>query len=166
MDSTMNATPITAQEVERFLVDEAALLDEWRLNEWLALVQEGARYLVPALDAPQADHRNTLFLIADDYPMLKSRVAQLLGRSAWAENPRSRTRRLVTNVRVLEASGDEALVTANFAVWRFQMEAADVYVGKYLHKLVRTPEGLRFCERRAVLDLENLRPHGKLSFIL
>lgn len=162
----MNATHISVQEVERFLVDEAALLDEWQLNEWLVLMQEGARYLVPALDTPHADHRNTLFLVADDYPMLKSRVAQLLGRSAWAENPRSRTRRLVTNVRVLEASADEALVTANFAVWRFQLDSADVYVGKYLHKVVRTSEGLRFRERRAVLDLETLRPHGKLSFIL
>lgn len=166
MEHTMDAKRVTEHEVERFLVDEAALLDEWRLDEWLALMQEGARYLVPALDAPAADHRNTLFLIADDYPMLKSRVAQLLGRSAWAENPRSRTRRLVTNVRVLEANGDEALVTANFAVWRFQMEAAHVYVGKYMHKLVRTSGGLRFRERRAVLDLEALRPHGKLSFIL
>ena len=35
-----------------------------------------------------------------------------------------------------------------------------------LHVLVRGPSGLLFRERRAVLDLETLRPHGKLSFIL
>lgn len=162
----MNDTQAGVQQVERFLVEEAALLDEWRLNEWLALVRPDARYLVPALDQPKADHKDTLFLVADDYAMLKSRVAQLLGRSAWAENPRSRTRRLVTNVRVLESRGDELLVTANFAVWRFQFDATHTYVGKYLHRLVRTEAGLRFAERRAVLDLETLRPHGKLSFIL
>jgi p-cumate 2,3-dioxygenase subunit beta len=162
----MSETSITCQEAERFLVEEAALLDEWRLNDWFKLVDEGGRYLVPALDTPNADYRDTLFLVSDDYVTLKSRVAQLLGRSTWSENPRSRTRRLVTNVRVLETTGEEALVTANFAVWRFQLDSTDVYVGKYMHRLLRTPDGLRFKERRTVLDLETLRPHGKLSFIL
>jgi p-cumate 2,3-dioxygenase beta subunit len=39
-------------------------------------------------------------------------------------------------------------------------------IGRYLHVLVRGASGLMFRERRAVLDLETLRPHGKLSFIL
>ncbi len=159
--------PFTLAEVERFLVDEAALLDEWRLTEWLSLLAEDARYLVPPLDSPDADHRNALFLIADDMTSLRSRVGQLLGRSAWAENPRSRTRRLVTNFRILEATANECKVTANFAVWRFQLGQTDCYVGRYVHTLVRGPVGgLLFRERRAVLDLEALRPHGKLSIIL
>jgi p-cumate 2,3-dioxygenase beta subunit len=95
-----------------------------------------------------------LFLIADDRRTLASRVRQLLSGTTWAENPRSRTRRLITNVRLLTAEGGEARATANFAVWR------------YLHRLFRGSSGLMFRERRAVLDLETLRPHGKLSFIL
>jgi p-cumate 2,3-dioxygenase subunit beta len=157
---------ITLGEVERFLVDEAALLDEWRLEEWLALFAADGRYLVPSLDAPGSDHRTALFLVADDRRNLASRVHQLLGRSSWAENPRSRTRRLVTNFRILETAGDSATATANFAVWRFQHEATDVYVGHYVDVLARGPSGLMFRERRAILDLETLRPHGKLSFIL
>jgi p-cumate 2,3-dioxygenase subunit beta len=157
---------ITLGEVERFLVDEAALLDEWRLEEWLALFAEDGRYLVPSLDAPQSDHRNAMFLIADDRRNLASRVHQLLGRSTWAENPRSRTRRLVTNFRILDAEGESVTATVNFAVWRFQHEATDVYVGRYVDVLARGPSGLMFRERRAILDLETLRPHGKLSFIL
>jgi p-cumate 2,3-dioxygenase subunit beta len=156
----------TRGEIEVFLNDEAALLDEWRLEQWLALMAPDARYLVPPLDAPDADHRDTLFLIADDRRTLASRVRQLLSGTTWAENPRSRTRRLITNVRLLAVNGDEARVTANFAVWRFQHEQSDVYVGRYLHVLVRGSSGLLFRERRAVLDLETLRPHGKLSFIL
>jgi p-cumate 2,3-dioxygenase beta subunit len=160
------AAEFTVGEIERFLVDEAALLDEWRLDEWLALIAPDGRYLVPPLDAPDADHRDTLFLIADDRRSLASRVRQLLSGITWAENPRSRTRRLVTNVRLLGIEGDTAQAAANFAVWRFQHEQTDVYVGRYLHVLVRGPSGLLFRERRAVLDLETLRPHGKLSFIL
>ena len=160
------AAAFTVDEIERFLIEEAALLDEWRLEEWLALIAPDGRYLVPPLDAPEADHRDTLFLIADDRRTLASRVRQLLSGATWAENPRSRMRRLITNVRLLAAEGGEARATANFAVWRFQHEQADVYVGQYRHLLVRGPSGLLFRERRAVLDLETLRPHGKLSFIL
>jgi p-cumate 2,3-dioxygenase subunit beta len=161
-----DAAPFTVGEIEEFLFNEAALLDEWRLEEWLALMAPDARYLVPPLDRPEADHHDTLFLIADDRRTLVSRVRQLLSGTTWAENPRSRTRRLVTNVRLLAASDGEARATANFAVWRFQHEQADVYVGRYVHTLVRGSAGLLFRERRAVLDLETLRPHGKLSFIL
>ncbi|MEM5432760.1 aromatic-ring-hydroxylating dioxygenase subunit beta [Cupriavidus oxalaticus] len=158
--------PITAAEVEQFLFQEAALLDEWRLDEWLRLLTDDAVYLVPPLDKPDADHRKSLFLIADHYPSLCSRVGQLMGRSVWSENPRSRTRRLITNVRVVESGAGRASITANFAVWRFQFEQTDVYVGQYRHVVVRGPAGLLLRERRAVLDLEALRPHGKLSFIL
>ena len=162
-----DATPVfRVGEIEQFLIHEAALLDEWRLEEWLALMAEDSHYLVPPLDAPDADHRDTLFLIADDRRTLASRVRQLLSGTTWAENPRSRTRRLITNVRLLTAEGGEARATANFAVWRFQHEQADVYVGRYLHLLVRGPIGLMFRERRAVLVLETLRPHGKARFIL
>jgi p-cumate 2,3-dioxygenase subunit beta len=156
----------TLGEIERFLVDEAAVLDEWRLEEWLALFAEDGRYLVPPLDAPNADHRTTLFLIADDRRNLASRVRQLLGGTTWAENPRSRTRRLVTNFRILEQGSESVTATANFAVWRFQHDATDIYVGRYINILVRGPAGPLFRERRVVLDLETLRPHGKLSFIL
>jgi p-cumate 2,3-dioxygenase beta subunit len=158
---------ISVGEIERFLVDEAALLDEWRLEEWLALFAEDGRYLVPSLDMPDSDHRTTLFLIADDRRNLASRIRQLLGGTTWAENPRSRTRRLVTNFRILEQGADSVTATANFAVWRFQHDATDVYVGRYVNVLARGgAAGLLFRERRVVLDLETLRPHGKLSFIL
>jgi p-cumate 2,3-dioxygenase beta subunit len=156
----------TVGEVEQFLVHEAALLDEWRLDEWLALFAEDGKYLVPSLDAPDSDHRTALFLIADDRRNLASRIRQLLGGMTWAENPRSRTRRLVTNFRILDGDAGSVTATANFAVWRFQHEATDVYVGRYLNILIRGPSGPLFRERRVILDLETLRPHGKLSFIL
>lgn len=159
---------LTRAELEEFFCEEAALLDEWRLNEWTEWLTPEVRYLIPPHDEPNAeDYNETLFLACDDYRTLLSRVRQLLGPVAWAENPRSRTRRLVTNARILEIKGDEARVTANFAVWRFQYEESDVFVGRYVHRLVRGADGrLLFRERKSVLDLEALRPHGKVSFIL
>lgn len=157
---------LTEHDVERFLVREARLLDEWKLAEWLELMAPESRYLIPSLDSPDSEPEHALFLVADSYPMLKSRVGQLLGRTAWAENPRSRTRRLVSNVDILARDEDTATITANFAVWRFQSGQTDVYVGRYRHIVTRRDGQLRLLERRAVLDMETLRPHGKLSFIL
>lgn len=155
------------QEVEFFLYNEAALLDAWRLEEWTACLREDVRYLVPSTDSPDSDYRNALFLVSDDYLTLMSRVSQLKGRTAWVENPLSRTRRLVSNVRISNVDGEVITVAANFAIWRFHQGASDVYVGRYDHKLVREPSGeLRFMVRKAILDMETLRPHGRLSIIL
>jgi p-cumate 2,3-dioxygenase beta subunit len=153
-------------EVEDFLFTEAALLDTWDLEAWLALFTEDGGYLVPSLDAPDATPEESLYLISDDRARLGSRVKQLLGRHAWAENPVSRTRRLVSNVRIRHDDGETVRVTANFAVYRVRHEMVDTYVGRYEHELVRTGAGLRFRVRKAILDLEALRPHGKVSFIV
>ena len=154
------------QEVEDLLYKEAALLDEWRLEEWLNLLADDAIYEIPPTDVPEGDSRNTLFIIADDALRIRSRVKQLLGKAAWSENPRSRTRRMITNVRILGMDGSCILVTANFAVYRMRYESVDTYIGHYDYKLVRTGNDLRIRERRAILDNEALRPHGKISFIL
>src|ERR1700722_13240114 len=153
-------------EVEDLLYKEAALLDEWRLDEWLELLTEDAVYEIPPTDVPEGDSRNTLFIIADDAVRIRSRVKQLLGKFAWAENPHSRTRRMISNVRVLGAEGENILVSANFAVHRMRYESVDTYIGHYEYKLLRKGNELRIRERMAILDNEALRPQGKISFIL
>jgi p-cumate 2,3-dioxygenase subunit beta len=156
----------TRQEVEELLYLEAALLDEWKLEEWLELLTDDAIYEIPSTDAPEGDARNTLYIIADDATRIRSRVKQLLGKSAWAENPHSRTRRMIANVRVPGAEGDSIVVSANFIAYRMRYETVDAYVGRYDYKLVRSGAQLKIRERRAILDNEALRPHGKISFIL
>jgi len=160
------ASPLSRAEVENFLYEEAALLDEWRLDEWLALFTEDATYSVPSTDAPDADPSDTLFLIADDYASLRSRVEQLMGKTTWSENPHARTRRLLGNVRVRRTDGARAWVTANFAVYRMRSNQTATYVGRYEYVLERRQAGLRIQHRRAILDLESLRDVGKVSFIL
>lgn len=162
--STVNLALIA--EVEQFLYAEADLLDDWRLHEWLELFTPEAHYLVPATVNRDGDPNTDLFLVQDDRFLLEHRVNSLQTRSAHAEYPHSRTRRLITNVRAV-SSDDSISVVANFAVFRFRGGASDTYVGRYHHELVRTETGaLNFFVRKAVLDLEALRPHGKVSFIL
>ena len=89
---------VTRQEVEEFLYEEAALLDAWRLDDWLALLTNDAVYNVPSNDRPDADSRDTLFIIADDIRRIRARVARLTKPDAHAEYPPSRTRRMISNV--------------------------------------------------------------------
>ena len=55
---------VTRAEVEDFLYREAALLDDWKLDEWQNLLTDDAAYYVPPNDQPDGDHHATLFLIA------------------------------------------------------------------------------------------------------
>ncbi len=158
--------PPDPREVEQFLYYEAALLDEWRLDEWLTLFTDDARYLVPSTDHPETDPRETLGLIADDMVRLRGRVERLQSRRAHREFPWSRTRRLVTNVRVVGMDGADALVTASFLVYRVRGGHLDPLVGQYQYRLARADGQLRIRERRAQLDLEALSPHGTVSIIV
>ncbi|MCK9504159.1 MAG: aromatic-ring-hydroxylating dioxygenase subunit beta [Porticoccaceae bacterium] len=154
------------QEIESYLFYDAQLLDEWRLEEWSEHFCEDARYMVPALDNPDGDYHDSLFLISDDYLTLMSRVSQLKGRNAWVENPLSKTRRLITNVQASEDSDKRIHVRANFAIWRFHQGLSLTYVGRYEHTLARVDNGLKFKVRKSILDMETLRPHGRISIIL
>lgn len=165
-------------EVEDFLFHEAALLDEWRLDEWLALLTDDASYRVPSNDAPSGDPADTLFLIADDIDRLRGRVARLKDPHAHAEFPHSRTRRLITNVRVSDTkmvpgtnSGEfvpgTILVEANFVVYRFRRGGQEgAFVGRYRYRLRRVDGKLRIALREAILDAEELGRLGAVSFIL
>ena len=151
--------------VEDFLYDEAALLDDWRLDDWLELLTYDARYEVPSTDLPSGEPGTALMLISDSRSMIDSRVKRLNSRKAHREFPWSRTRHLVANVRVLAQNSDELQVTANFAVYRSRREQ-HVYVGRYLYRLVVDGETFKIKFKRAELDAETLDAHGTLSIIL
>ena len=168
MNKTVDPSAIALRaEVEDLLYREADLLDTWQLDEWLKLLTDDASYYIPPNDKPDADHRFTLFTIADDIVRLRERVIRLKDPNCHAEYPPSRTRRLISNVRVGAQSGGDIPVVANFIVYRNRRgEPARVFVGYYSHKLRRVDGVLKFAERRAVLDAEELGVLGSVSFIL
>ncbi|MDE1903618.1 MAG: aromatic-ring-hydroxylating dioxygenase subunit beta [Alphaproteobacteria bacterium] len=167
MSDRRNTTSAMREEVEEFLYREAALLDAWQLDEWLALTTADCGYYVPPNDKPDADHRTTLFTVADDHARLVERVKRLKDPSAHAEYPPSRTRRLISNVRVTGHDGDTIEAAANFVVYRFRRgDDRREYVGHYRFKLRRENGALKIAERRATLDGEELGALGAVSFIL
>ena len=170
--ANMETSVLSRFDAEEFLYEEADLLDGWQLEEWLALCTHDVVYEGPSTTHPHGAANASLFLVHDDRYMLESRVQRLLSRNAHAENPRSRTRRLITNVRVGMVAGvverpDEHTVRASFHVMRFRNDEVHQYVGRYTYRLRSTDNGLQIAYRRATLDADSLRPGGgKVSILL
>lgn len=158
---------VSRSEVEDFLYHEAALLDDWRLDDWLELLTADCVYRVPPNDHPDGASSDTLYTIADDIARIKARVVRLKSRNAHAEFPHSRIRRLITNVRILEQDATSVTVVANFVVYRFRRnEDVREYVGTYRYKLAKSADGLKIAERIVRLDAMELASLGSVSFIL
>lgn len=160
------ALRVSREAVEDFLFHEAELLDEWRLDDWLALFTDDATYVVPGTDNPNGDPTQALVLIDDDRERLYWRVERLKSRHAHREYPWSRTRRLISNVRVTGATADAITVRASFIVYRFRNGNADPFIGQYRYTLVPADGSFKIKARRAELDLETLSPNGAVSMIL
>jgi len=160
-------TVVTRAEVEDFLYAEAALLDDWKLNDWEALLADDACYYVPPNDHLEGDHRSTLFLVADDRERIRQRVIRINDPNCHAEYPKSRTRRMISNVRILSVEDDLVTATANFVCYRFRRyERIREYVGVYRYVLRRAGDSFRIKERRVLIDAHELGTLGSVSFIL
>ena len=153
-------------EAEAFLFHEADLLERWRLDDWHGLFLADGRYEIPALDDPDGDASSSQFFVADDAELLVARITRLKSRNAHAENPPSRTHRMISNVTVGGGPDDDSVcVGANFIVHRLRDGQIDVFCGWYRHVVVPTGAGPRFRLRRVIVASERLR-QGRLSFVL
>ncbi len=158
---------LTRSDIEEFLINEATLLDEWRLTEWRALFAPDCRYLVPNTNGdPYGSPETSLFLIADDEHHLTERVKRLGKKTAHAEYPHSLTQRMISNVAVLGREDDGLKVRSSFVTFRTSQGVTDTYFGRHEYQLVAPDNALRIREKRTILAMGALRPHGKLSIIV
>jgi p-cumate 2,3-dioxygenase subunit beta len=152
-------------DIEDFLYAEAALLDDWRLDDWLALFSEDGVYQVPTAGAPDdADPSDVLFYIADDHQRLVERVIRLKDPDAHAEHPRSQVRRIYGNVRVAEEAG-EVIARCTFMAKRAKNRRVDDFFGHIIFRLIRDGVSWKIRAKRVHLDMDVLHP-GKVSIIL
>jgi 3-phenylpropionate/cinnamic acid dioxygenase small subunit len=161
------------REVEQFLYREARLLDARRFHEWLELFTDDVRYWMTGrsnrypksskaitildLDRYVEDdltREDELALLDETKETLAARVTRLDTGMAWAEDPPSRTRHLLTNIEVEPGASDSELtVYSNFIVYRSRAETEqDFYVGARQDVLRRVDGGWRIASRKLVLD--------------
>ena len=157
MDATRTtrapAPPTMSQgEIERLLYQEARLLDQGRLEEWLALFTEDLTYWIP-LEAGQADPLTTSSIIFNDRRLLEVRVRQFKHPRAHARVPAPRTVHQVSNVLVLEDDGREILVTSTLVIVEYRKERQRVWGALVEHRLRRADGDLRIAAKR--IDLPN-----------
>jgi 3-phenylpropionate/cinnamic acid dioxygenase small subunit len=147
--------------VLEFLYDEAAMLDEIRLQDWVATLAEDLVYTAPTrqtrpLARQELSVVRTMQHYDDDYRSIRGRVMRLTEtKSAWAEDPPSRTRRLVTNVKVYETgrSGEYA-VRSNLLVTRsrFNFDQFDLISGERRDLVRAKGESFLLARREILLD--------------
>jgi 3-phenylpropionate/cinnamic acid dioxygenase small subunit len=154
-------------EVSMFLHHEAELLDAQRYEDWLELMSEDVRYRMPVrLTVTRdegSDRLGQMDHFDEDHYGLRMRVERLLGKHAWTEDPPSRTRRFVTNIRATDAGASGLRVRSYLLLFRSRL---DVRPPEWLSAerddvLRRCPDGFRIASRdiqvdEAVLRTENL----------
>jgi 3-phenylpropionate/cinnamic acid dioxygenase small subunit len=144
--------PLGLAACERFLLQEARLLDEARFDDWLALFTPDAWYWVPS-QPDQPDPHETVSLIYDDRRLLETRVRRLASPRMYSQEPRSRTSRTIANVTVEEAQPTACTVRSKFVMIEFRRDSQRIFGGTAFHRLVRTENGLRIAWKR--VDLVN-----------
>ena len=149
-------------QIEDFYFLEAELLDDRKLREWLGLLAADIRYWMPIRHNPlerPADVSEELskpgeaYYFDDTLKSLKIRVERAYAKNAWAEVPPSRTRHMITNIRIKKDDGDEIEVYSNFLVYRTRMESdKDMFVGTRQDTLRRMNGSFKIARRTIILD--------------
>ena len=168
MDTTAGSQPtqeriaaaVRQYAVERFYYDEAALLDAHRYQEWLALFTDDARYFMPIRRTRMQRERDKEFtqpgemaFFDDDKMLLATRIAKLETGRSWAEDPPSRTRHLITNVRVVSDDSHQLEVESNFHVYRTRLNSEETsWIGSRRDVLRRIDGSFRIADRKIFLE--------------
>jgi 3-phenylpropionate/cinnamic acid dioxygenase small subunit len=162
-EATSKRVPIGSpvyNQVLEFLYEEACMLDEIRLKDWSQTLAQDLVYGAPLRETRPMTQQaasvvRTMQHYHDDYRSMMGRIMRLTGKSAWAEDPPSRTRRLVTNVRV-EATDkpDEFKVRSYLLITRsrFNFDDFDLISGERHDVLRQSGESFKLARREIILD--------------
>jgi phthalate 3,4-dioxygenase subunit beta len=159
-------------EAHRWLVDEAYLLDEQNYDEWLSRIADDMHYLMPvrvttALGAGYSTSPGMAHMDENKYS-LSRRVARFATEHAWTEDPPSRLRHYVTNVRTFRTErADEIIVESAVLLFRSRGdvgEAATVSAGRE-DLLRRTGTGWQLARRTIMLDEAVIRMQNLAIFL-
>jgi 3-phenylpropionate/cinnamic acid dioxygenase small subunit len=151
------------ERIESFLYYEARLIDEHKYDEWLSLWTPDALYWIPC-NSDDADPARQAMIVYDNRDRLEERVLRLTSTAAWAQQPRSRTRRLLSNIEFRPIESGYA-VEANFILAELRRSTQDIFAGRVIYTL--RPKGDSFSiALKKVLLLNNDEAIGNLTFIV
>jgi 3-phenylpropionate/cinnamic acid dioxygenase small subunit len=156
---------MTMMTPEQFLFLEARLMDEMRYDEWFALWLDSGTYWVP-VNAGDDNPRRQVSIIYDDYLRLEQRIDRLKSGSVLAvEEQRGAMRRIVSNIEVSETGDDDVHVEANFMLGIARTREQQIWMGRSVYDLKRTPDGLRIAAKKVLL-INSAREIPLLQFLI
>jgi ethylbenzene dioxygenase beta subunit len=160
--------------ITQLLYDEAELLDEGRLREWLDLLTDDVVYQVPVrIHKEQTDDsrvtgvQHDSYHLDETYTSLLMRVERVETGFAWAEDPPSRIRHMVSNVRVRrQADRDDDLAVRSYVmVYRSRWDRPhyDIMTAERRDVFRRVDHAWKLARRLVILDNTTV-PMLNLSF--
>jgi phthalate 3,4-dioxygenase beta subunit len=168
----LSFTSTVHQEAHEFLVREAELLDERRFREWLDLLAPDIVYRMPVrVTAPETLEHGLLEDMAhfdEDLYSLRKRIERFETGHAWTEDPPSRTRHFVTNVRTFGGTTEDEIVVKSYVLLfrsRGDIRDADLVSAERTDTLRRTDAGLRLAKREILADESVLRTQNLAVFL-
>ena len=155
---------VDRQQVEQFIYYEADLMDEHRYDEWLALWTDDALYWVPS-GGDDIDPKREISLIYDDRVRLQVRITRLKSGFAHAQEPKSRMRRVVSNIVPQEAENGDIVVFSNFLLIELRRGKQDTFAGRTVHRLRPDNGSFRLASKKVLL-VNNDEHIDNLTFLI
>lgn len=159
------------QAAHQFLVEEAALLDAADYAAWLNLLCEDIRYVMPVRVTTARgagfDALADMGHFDENLYALRKRVQRLATDHAWTEDPPSRTRHFVTNVRTFRHQTSELRVESSLLLFRSRGDTRepDLISAGRTDLLRETGDGLRLARREILVDESVLRTQNLAVFL-
>ena len=155
---------LNRSEAEDLLYREARLLDGHCYQEWLAMLDENATYWIPS-NGEGIDPNREISLVFDDKRRLTDRIGRLESGLAHAQNPPSKTKRLVSNVQIENATENAATVSSGFILYELRRSKERIFAGRYEHRLHLVDGTWKIASKKVVLT-NNDEVIDNLTFIV
>ncbi|GAA2621113.1 3-phenylpropionate/cinnamic acid dioxygenase subunit beta [Actinomadura fulvescens] len=171
MNAPLRYTDPDHHDAHQFLVEEAATLDRQDFTAWLGLLTDDIRYVMPVRVTTARgagfDSLAGMGHFDEDLYSLRKRVERFGTEHAWTEDPPSRTRRLVTNVRTFGTAGGELRVESYLLLFRSRGDTRepDLVSAGRADTLRPAPDGLRLARRQITVDESVLRTQNLALFL-
>lgn len=154
----------TLEDVTRFIYHEARLQDEHEYDAWEALWTDDGIYWVPA-NGDDIDPEREMSIVYDNRSRIGLRIRQFHTGKRYSQTPRSRLRRIVSNIEVLEDDGHELRAAANALIFETQARGDVLWAARTEYRLRRIDGELRMALKKVML-VNNAEPLYSMSFLI
>jgi 3-phenylpropionate/cinnamic acid dioxygenase small subunit len=140
----------TLEDVTQFIYREARLQDEHQYDAWESLWTDDGVYWVPA-NGDDIDPEQQMSILYDNRSRIALRIRQYHTGKRFSQTPKSRLRRLVSNVEILSDDGSELRAAANALVFESQTRGDTLWASRNEYTLRREGEGFRMAAKKVML---------------